>query len=749
MVYFWSIYISPFGIPLSFRRVALSILWSFASLPSLSVAAQDHFTWQHLGPFEARNIIADEPQSDGLWIPSNGGVHHYNTADQTWQTYDATQGLATSTALTALSDSLYLWVGTERSGGFRFHRITNEVTSFLQDTSPDPATIYALAADTEFIWAGTQHGLYQLDRVTLEIRAHWTATEGLGESFVLDLYDDGAALWIATSFAGPALHTMPETGGLSRLDKATGTVETFRIPAPASSPANHIQVLYPDQDQLWVGSLDGLFIFDVIAETFSPVTSSLLGQITAIVVDKHYVWCTTLRNGNEVLYQLDKHSHEVVFQELLPLDIRTARLLIHGDSLFLTKGSHFFSAPKDQPTLRSIALPFLPTSRCTAFATYAQSAYAGCGHYLITMQTDPPAITHVHPLLASPLSIRTIHATAQHLWAGTDAGLYLLDRTSLTEITTFLPLERIRWLTIGDTYVWTSSGSRLHVIERQRRTGQTVSFQDHLTALTEPVLSALVLDSTSAWISYEAQVVNNQFASGILHLNRSSLALQTTVELFRGAQRSPITALAQDASYLYVARDSVERLDKATLQSESLIPRRANLLAAENSRLWLSYGTVLEGGLQMYEKDSGQHLQTFEQQDGLSHPFITTLVPEPQARRTWTTTFNGVSVLNWPITLGTARESLHEPSRPAPPLLHVFPNPARTTIHLSYVAPTPGLYHVHIYNTLGQTITSTELTPPIPGQHRYSFDTSHLASGLYFVVLEANNRHYATSFVLQ
>jgi ligand-binding sensor domain-containing protein len=125
------------------------------------------------------------------------------------------------------------------------------------DLGLDGENVYALALGSDDqIWAGTSTGVAALSGSEPGRRAQTSASltaagSGLAEDWVTALavepYPGGDRVWVGTS------------GGLSRLDTASGEWHDFRDAVPA-----HVNALLPGADgRLWVGTRgEGLAVWD-------------------------------------------------------------------------------------------------------------------------------------------------------------------------------------------------------------------------------------------------------------------------------------------------------------------------------------------------------------------------------------------------------------------------------------------------------------------------------------------------------
>ncbi len=217
--------------------------------------------------------IAEDARAD-LWLATDGGgvAHWQRRTDQfVLFRHDPARpdGLASDSVRTLLIDaSGSIWAGTLDRGLDLLDPATGAARHF-RHRDDDPRSlaadaVYALYRDsTGRIWVGTNGGLSRYDPSTGGFINYGKAGDGSGLS---DLQvraiseDHTGALWIGTM-----------RGGLDRLEPGSGRVTSFRHdPAnPRSLSHDRVSAILEDGAQrLWVGTPDGLNLFDRASESF-------------------------------------------------------------------------------------------------------------------------------------------------------------------------------------------------------------------------------------------------------------------------------------------------------------------------------------------------------------------------------------------------------------------------------------------------------------------------------------------------
>ncbi len=174
-----------------------------------------------------------------------------------------------------------------------------------EDGLPNNKVYDILRDNMGFLWIATNDGLcrYESSNQTKIYQAgNPKITGGLQSSNIRVIYQDqNENLWIGTRL-----------GGLTRLHQPTGTWKTFRHDAKNANSISHDEILSIAEDHkghLWVGTEDGLNMFDYQTETFirfkmDRADSNALSEkaiLSILVDDKGWVWVGTWAGGLHLL----------------------------------------------------------------------------------------------------------------------------------------------------------------------------------------------------------------------------------------------------------------------------------------------------------------------------------------------------------------------------------------------------------------------------------------------------------------
>jgi ligand-binding sensor domain-containing protein/signal transduction histidine kinase len=202
-------------------------------------------------------------------------------------TYSVEEGLSQSQIYSVFQcSSGYIWVGTFGGGLNRF-----DGKRFLDYTTEDGLSdnvVYHIIQDRKgYLWFGTDNGLNKYDGKSF---TSYTDNDGLHDSCIRTLYEDpgdGKYLWLGTYDSG-LIRFDPERIQSTRFTRKDGLV------------SDSIRAIIKDRDgKLWIGTIDGVSIYNGTTFVDSPVTRHLSGfAVYHITIDrKHRLWFATNRGA--------------------------------------------------------------------------------------------------------------------------------------------------------------------------------------------------------------------------------------------------------------------------------------------------------------------------------------------------------------------------------------------------------------------------------------------------------------------
>jgi signal transduction histidine kinase/ligand-binding sensor domain-containing protein/DNA-binding response OmpR family regulator len=292
-----------------------------------------------------------------LWMGAGARIIRINTA--TWQVLPLPAAVTTNPyygkspihAITYHQGEL--WIGTQSSGVLMLDIARQQCFNYRAGADSNSITnemVKAIKYIKGKYWVGTRKGLYIFrDR---KVIAHYTNDKfdpaTLSHNSVCALMEDKAGtVWIGTYWGGisqvhpgssnlrfisglmkggvgtnsrtimgiqedKAHHLWLATGaGLNFYNRATNTFRYYHIPGAEERTSKDIikSLLFRDDNNLWVGSLDGLYLFNIPSATFTrvPLSKEHPGWIYAVYALEKGAdgWWAGTHNG---LFKLDANG---------------------------------------------------------------------------------------------------------------------------------------------------------------------------------------------------------------------------------------------------------------------------------------------------------------------------------------------------------------------------------------------------------------------------------------------------------
>ncbi len=161
-----------------------------------------------------------------------------------------------------------MWLGTYFGGVSYWNPLKNRFKNIrrtLSDNSLNDNIVSCIVEDDEgLLWIGTNSGgVNMYDPVKKEFRHYLMRVSnregGMESNDVKAIYPDPSS---------PYVYIGVHAGGLNVLNRVTGGIEALGR-SGGTAPVNVYSVISADESHLWIGSLEGLWLFDKHARTFS------------------------------------------------------------------------------------------------------------------------------------------------------------------------------------------------------------------------------------------------------------------------------------------------------------------------------------------------------------------------------------------------------------------------------------------------------------------------------------------------
>lgn len=246
-----------------------------------------------------------------LWIGNKGGglsrISHLGAKKlEKSVNMNVGAGRTDNSVLSLAKGKNCVWIGTDGNGLFYYDHATARILPL--DLSASPAgkaikSVYCIMqTDSASLYLGTSgNGMFRisLDGAgnvgSIENYRHTESmSNSIGSNIVYAMADDGDMIWIGT-----------RGGGLSRFDKKTGRIRTFRAAAGVDGTLcsnDVISLLHDSGGRLWVGTTSGVSMLadsrmkNPVFHTYDKNSGLPNTNIHSILEDRdHNIWMATSR----------------------------------------------------------------------------------------------------------------------------------------------------------------------------------------------------------------------------------------------------------------------------------------------------------------------------------------------------------------------------------------------------------------------------------------------------------------------
>lgn len=236
----------------------------------------------HLTEKSVMSITRD--RNGNLWVGTDGdGINVFSPEMKHIQNYPNEVGRNVQAATTDSHGTL--WFGSFNKGAFA----KKEGNGFQQISINGSSDIRAFYEDRKGqMWIATSNGIYLVDILSLQVKAHFEVGNKLVRTLCLDRK---GRVWVGYFGYGVEIFT-PEM-------KKIKTFSISDAPAPYSLPSNSINQLYLDsKGQMWAGTNEGVALFDMnklsIQKIFNKSNGLNNEHIRSLAEDKmHNIWMST------------------------------------------------------------------------------------------------------------------------------------------------------------------------------------------------------------------------------------------------------------------------------------------------------------------------------------------------------------------------------------------------------------------------------------------------------------------------
>ncbi|MBR8537421.1 hypothetical protein KDU71_17770 [Carboxylicivirga sediminis] len=256
-------------------------------------------------------------KNGGIWLSSGlDGITYVSPAGTITSLkndpYDIYSLEENSVRCLYLDDREHLWIGTKSSGCIHMDVSGNQFVHYYQTKDGkgvNGKTVFALSKDKQQqVWVGTMKGLSIWDASTGNIRPYYFL-DHQDDVSVWALYNDNDDLWIGTS------------QGLFKHNKISRSTDTYKYIEGDSTSLSDNEVFAIEKDaagNLWIGTAYGLSKFDPSADKFiryqfanydGALTNEMIWDVYCD--SKERLWVTTQYGVN--IYRPETDSFTYLF----------------------------------------------------------------------------------------------------------------------------------------------------------------------------------------------------------------------------------------------------------------------------------------------------------------------------------------------------------------------------------------------------------------------------------------------------
>jgi len=548
--------------------------------------------------------IRDLAVAEGsLWLIMDEGIMLFDEYTKTQQRYSTEDGLASNRTRCIEYDGRYVWVGHEswdegqKGGVSRYDTSTGTWATYSKKTVLASDRIERILISKEHVWflperhsrsGATGYNVKRDDWFILEPRPSSEDEDDGGhfEGGIREVMDDGEDIWVGTP-----------RDGILKFHTASGAWTLFR---DGENMANNIVTkdgFKVDENYVWVGTLNGLRLYDKKLETWTNYTKPITltdDEVRAITVDERYVWCgmaygiyrydkiegdwthfkqkggrQVIRVGNDTWEWHQEESREGL------VDNRITGLLVDEQYLWVAtqRGANRYDKIADIWD-RYTNQRGLPTRNITAVTTDGSDVWLGTGKGLCRyprMSDDPNAWTtytttiEIKPMVlseeyASSLvsnKIRALAAEKDYIWVGTERGVSRYDKKhdtwlSITSKDGLLD-DKVSCIAVDENNVW--FGTARGVTMYSKRTQDWINFTTK-DGLPSNQVTCIAIDGNMIWFG--------TFAAGIAKYDQKTESWTMFTEE-NGPAHNSVLSMAVDGNFLWFGtRRGLSRYDKQT-----------------------------------------------------------------------------------------------------------------------------------------------------------------------------------------
>jgi hypothetical protein len=214
-----------------------------------------------------------------LWVATDDGVIRFDLGSQKSTKLTMDDGLPSQRVTTVAYDDQYVWFGTNK-GLVRYRKTDRTLKTYDESNGlPSKSITYSVTVGRQ-VWFGTRKGIAYYSPDVDGLRGFGEA-DGLASGDVAEVFQLGSDVWCRTDV------------GLSRFRIQQRVFNNFPMERMG---AQQIRVMTPDGENLWLGTDNGLWLFETASDAIRifPQQDALGSKmILGVEVRSPWVYITT------------------------------------------------------------------------------------------------------------------------------------------------------------------------------------------------------------------------------------------------------------------------------------------------------------------------------------------------------------------------------------------------------------------------------------------------------------------------
>lgn len=400
------------------------------------------------GKDKLNKITAIAVEAEYVWFGAQEGLRRYEKAKDSWNTYTENDGLIQNHINFVASSADAVWVSTEKSGVSEYSKANQAFAkSYSKNDFLESNFVKAIALDGSNVWFGSADGGLRRYMITVDTWFKFTAEQGLASDHITYLATDGNDVWIGTY-----------EHGLCRYDKVSNSWTYYSKRDMLAS--NHVKSLFTTDEELWVGTTEGLSRYDIGRKAWTTYTKAdglVTNYITYVTYDERNktVWIGTSMGLGKLEPDI---RHPTLGQEPASgrwrFYTKASGLVDNFVTCVSMSGDDVWAATRGGLSVLNARgwHTYLQNEWVTATLATSSDIWAGTtkGLYRRSLTKDQfepfPSITSYVNTLAIGQNGR--------LLVGTQEGLWVVGRDSLSQVKDGLPNPNVRAVVADGEHIW-------------------------------------------------------------------------------------------------------------------------------------------------------------------------------------------------------------------------------------------------------------------------------------------------------